>query len=135
MRTCGKAVFALLFFGSALTRAQTFDNLILPTVRVGAITRSTTRAELHRVFSRGAVSDAPIGLHKQTMEPGTVIFKGDPSRTLAILWNSEGHPQTAFICYERKTGPCRWHLPGGIGIGTTLRQIQAQNGKPFLMTS
>ena len=123
-----------LCFSAAILLAAQSDLLIVPGLRVGPVTRTSTEASLLRTLGKAAVKqDVDVG--EGMTEPGLVIYKGDPSRTLAVVWGDDqpAHPATIFICYGGTGKRCRWHTASGIGIGTTLRDLERRNGKPFEM--
>src|SRR5262249_44865910 len=41
------------------------------------------------------------------------------------------HPRIIFLCEFEK--PCRWRTSDGIGFGTSLKELERRNGKPFEM--
>jgi hypothetical protein len=77
-----------------------------------------------------------VGIGEGICEPGLVIYKDDPTLRLAVVWNNNkpAHPASVWICYEQLGEKCRWHTSTGIGFGTTLKDLERRNGKPFHMT-
>jgi hypothetical protein len=132
------ARFTLLLFNAiflyAQTNGPTADNLIVPGLRVGPISRTSTELSLLRSMGKVAAKDA-VGIGEGVCRPGLVIYKDDPTRRLALVWNKEApaHPAFVWICYEPEAR-CRWHTANGIGFGTTLKELELRNGKPFGMT-
>ena len=116
-----------LLVGSA--SAQKIDWLIVPGLRVGPITATTTRAELDALFGKENVSDGSFG-NGDVPEAATVVFGNDTSAALAVTWDRE-HASTIHICFATETGPCRWRTASGIRIGLPLMELQKLNGKPF----
>jgi hypothetical protein len=122
------ALLSLLF-------AREPDYLIVAGVRVGPVTRTSTEASLLKAFGKQAFR-ASINIGEGMTEPGLILYAEDPARRLAILWNDDkpvGHPATIFICYEAPDPPCRWRTSTGITLGTTLKDLERLNGKPFEM--
>src|SRR6266478_2209381 len=118
---------------SAQTKAPALDDLIVPGLRVGPVTRTSTEQSLLRSLGKTAIKeDVQIG--EGMTEPGLVIYKHDPTRRLAVVWNDDkpAHPATIFICYGEVDTPCRWHTASGIANGVTLKDIERRNGRPFL---
>ncbi|MGD1094423.1 MAG: hypothetical protein ABSB35_20835 [Bryobacteraceae bacterium] len=114
------------------------DWLVVPGLRVGPITASSTRADLRRLFSADAVRDEDIELDEGLLRPGTLVFKGAPAEELAIFWTgkeADAHPKEIFLCFGRRRGACRWQTPGGIRVGLRLKELEAMNEKPFTVTS
>ncbi len=113
------------------------DSLLVPGVRVGPVTAATTRADLERLFPNQPVQDDEIELEEGILQPATYINRGQPSRALAIVWDSKGpggHPKRIFICQGLRRGTCEWHTPDGISFGTRLNKLEAMNGKPFVVS-
>jgi len=106
---------------------------VAPKLRVGPVNAQTTRAELDRLFGKDFVKDGDVGVGEGETEPGTIVNGDDPSRALAILWRKplSRVPSTVRICYELRQGPCRWQATSGITYGTTLKELERLNGRPF----
>lgn len=109
------------------------DHLIVPGARVGPITANTLRADLPRLFPPEAIEDDQIELDEGMLQAATLIYRKDPSRTLAISWK-DVHPKEVFICFGRRRGPCQWEAQGGIHIGTRLNELEHMNGHPFTIS-
>ena len=63
-------------------------------------------------------------------EPGTVVFPKDPQRTIEIRWKDPGKKTLpAFIQIEGDTS--RWKTVHNISLGTTLKELERLNGRPF----
>jgi hypothetical protein len=120
-------------FAQAKTAAN--DWVIVPGVRIGPITGETTRADLQRLFGAANVKDAPVYVGEGFEEPGTIVLSSDPTRSLAVLWSAGGTSrvvESVYICrMVRKR--CRWHTSEGISMGTDLKTLEKQNGRPFRM--
>jgi hypothetical protein len=114
------------------------DWLVVPGVRIGPITASTTRSDLQRLFPAGAVRDDDIELDEGLVKPGTFVFRGTSAEELAIFWTgkeADAHPKEVFLCFGRRKGPCRWQSDGGIRVGMRLTELETMNGKPFMVAS
>ena len=122
--------------GFAQTKASANDWLIVPGVRVGPITASTTVTDLRRIFGASNVKDEPIYLGEGFEEPGTVIYSPDKARSVAILWHDPADkrgPNRIYLC-RGVVKNCRWHTAGGITMGTNLRLLKKLNGRSLLMS-
>jgi len=117
----------VLLVGTAA--AQRIDWLIVPGLRVGPITASTTRAELDTLFGKENVRDGGFD-SSDLPEAATVVFGNDTSAALAVTWDKE-HASNIHICSGTESGPCRWRTASGIRIGLPLMELQKLNGKPF----
>jgi hypothetical protein len=113
------------------------DWTIVPGVRVGAITIDTLPGDLRRLFPKEALEEEEIELDEGMLQPGTFVYRKNPSEALAIVWKGKGpqaHPKEIFVCYGRRRGPCRWQVSGGIKIGTRMAELEAMNGRPFTVS-
>ena len=127
--------FILLATATVAALAAPTDDLIVPGLRVGPVTRTSTEAALRQSLGKDAVKgDIEIG--EGSTEPGLILFNNDPTRRLAVLWNEEkpAHPGAVVICYGEVEKPCKWHTASGITRGTTLKDLERRNGKPFKLT-
>ena len=114
---------------AAPAAAQKNDWLIVPGQRVGPITAATTRADLDAIFGKENVQERNLDGNDG---PGaaTVVYSSDPSAALAMTWDRE-RPASIRVCFGTQAGPCRWRTSSGIHIGTTIRELNALNGKSF----
>jgi hypothetical protein len=119
---------ALAFVAAALC-AQDFT--VVPGERVGPITAHTTRSDLAKSFPAGAVADDEIELDEGMLQSATLVYRGDPSQTLAISWTAAGTPKQVFVCWGLRRGACRWETPNGIRFGTRLSELETLNGGAF----
>jgi hypothetical protein len=119
----------------AATALSAHDYVIVPGVRIGPIMPSSTESELRRVFGMAAVK-AEVEIGEGFTEPGLKIYKDDPARALAVLWNNDTppHPKTVLICQDVLDGRCRWRTADDIGKRTTLSDLERRNGRPFVLT-
>jgi hypothetical protein len=126
----------VLLLAWALGYGQTNDWVIVPGVRVGPLTASSGRADLERIFGAAPMVDRAIDMGDDSARPGTVVYPNDPSATLAIVWRDETRrlPEQVLVCYGLARGAaCRWRTASGIGINTSLRELENANGRPFLL--
>jgi len=116
----------------ALLLSQTRDDLIVPGERIGPVTRTSTERSLLQTLGSSAVR-AQIDIGEGMTEPGLIIYKDDPARRLEVVWSDQEprHPVTIFICRDIVEARCQWHTARGIGFGTTLKDLERRNGKPF----
>ncbi len=108
------------------------DWLVVPGERVGPIRASTTKSELVAMFGADAVRDAEINLGEGDHAPGTLIYPNDQTRSLAIVWES-GYVKVCYGLDWYGKKKCRWKTEQGISIGTTLKDLEKLNGRPFKM--
>jgi hypothetical protein len=110
------------------------DRLIVPGIRVGPVTRTSTEQSLRRALGNRAVKEK-IDVGEGVDEPGLVLYPNDPTRRLEITWNKDQppHPELVFICRSEHEVACKWRTAQGIGMGTSLRELEKLNGRPFEM--
>jgi hypothetical protein len=111
------------------------DDLIIPGLRVGPITRASTEQTLPRSLGTAA-THAEIGIGEGFTQPGLIIYKNDPARRLGVTFNDDTppHPAIVFICYEEFRTPCRWRPRSGVHWGLSLKDLERLNGAPFQIT-
>jgi hypothetical protein len=132
-------IAAALLWGPMLAqiRPPANDWTIVPGLRVGPIEAGTVRTDLQYFFPREAVVDDEIELDEGMLQAATLIYKDDPSQSLAISWDAKGpqaHPKQIFVCHGLRRGECRWQTAGGIQFGTSLTQLESLNGGPFTLS-
>lgn len=134
---CRAACFALAallgFFGAAATATEEpiSATFIVPGVRVGPVTSATSEADLRAIHGAAEVQATEIPVGEGMTEPGTVLFPGDPRRTLEIIWRDASRTRAREIRI-RNEGTV-WRTKEGLTIGTTLREIERQNGGAFVL--
>jgi hypothetical protein len=127
-------VLATMAFLSVPVGFSAADDLIVPGLRVGPVSRASTENSLLQSLGPDAVKEE-VNIGEGMTQPGLVIYKNDPRRRLDVVWNNESpaHPQSVFICPDMPAAPCRWHTSSGIGVGVTLKELESRNGKLFQM--
>lgn len=124
---CCFLISALSVSGSPQSSYQ-----IIPRVRVGAITRTTSESELKRIYGRRNVQSTRVSIGEGEYEPGTVIYPHDAARRIEIIWKDAGrkrYPQRIQLTGERSI----WKTREGISLGTRLKELERINGKPFTL--
>lgn len=101
------------------------DRIIEPGVRVGPITRDTSRADLAAQFGEEALEDGDIPVGEGFTEFGTRANLG-PAESFSVIWVDESRDRPATV----KDFGSDWQTPEGIGIGTTFAELEAILG-PF----
>lgn len=122
MRLVSLMLFAILVQG---------QDLIVPGVGVGPVTRDSTEASLLAALGPDAVV-ADIDVGEGMFEQGLILYPQDPLHILAVTWNGQGQVRYVDICYGAKRGDrCAWHTREGVTLGTTLRELVRRNGREF----
>ncbi|QHV94158.1 hypothetical protein [Spirosoma endbachense] len=119
------------------------DFLIVPGKQVGPIRPSTSEADLLRLLGPSVVTvgDTLYGAEGEEFL-GTTLYKGTADEVQIIYTDNEKRtqPQTVLIRPKRfndegfpipNVAPTRWITASGLRIGTTLKELEKQNGKPF----
>lgn len=97
----------------------------------GRVGPGTTRVELAAEFP-GAVTDTTIQMGEGETAPGTVVHAADPVRRIEVVWQDSGRTRPWRIQVSGDSS--RWTVAPGIGLGTSLAQLEELNGGPFQLT-
>lgn len=62
---------------------------------------------------------------------GTILFPDDPERLLEIQWKDTVGRSGPLVVFASGR---RWMIAPGLGIGTTLQEIERMNGRPFRLS-
>lgn len=103
--------------------------LILLSGEKGVIGAHTTRQVLVRTFGAANVIDKDIDVGEGETEPGTVLFPKDPQRLIEILWKDAG--KTTPASGQIEGSKSRWRAAHNISLGTSLKELERLNGRPF----
>ncbi len=125
----------LFFLGPIVGFSQYMPDpwLIIASSEKGAINGHTTRADLVRAYGKANVIDQDVDVGEGETEPGTIVFPKDPKRSIEILWKDpDKKTQPAAAQIEGKAS--LWKGPHGVSLGTSLKQLEQFNGRPFQLT-
>jgi len=106
------------------------SRLIVPGVKAGAITPEMTETELRVLFGEENVQPSDVDVGEGRTEHGTVIYPDEPARKMEILWKDaeeKRFPKRLIWTGDRT----EWKTAEGISLGTTLKELERVNGKPF----
>lgn len=109
------------------------DWTIVPSVRAGPITSSTTEEELVRLYGADNVVETVIQSGMIEPEPVMVIFPDQPKKTAVIHWRYSPKGKVPAMIEIDNEGSL-WKTAEGITVGTSLQTIQRINGKPVVLT-
>ena len=104
------------------------DWLIVPGVRVGAITRDTSESDLKKTYGESEVVAADIDVGEGQTQAGTILFPQQNAKALTLFWTDETRMHVAQV--RISTEGTNWRTDKGITIGTPLRAIEKLNGRP-----
>lgn len=105
------------------------DFLIVPGERIGLVTVRSTEARLREAYGPRNVQIRSISLGEGEEREGLVVFPDQPNE-LEIVLNvaaDTGHPH--FVRISREDSD--WHTAEGVRVGSSLKELQEANGKPF----
>jgi len=100
------------------------DTLIIPGERVGPITRNTSYQDLVEQFGAERLQDEAVDVGEGTTAPGTQVNLG-PDRSFQVIWADENRAQPLEV---RNLGAA-WKTPEGIGMGTSLVELETHLGE------
>jgi len=95
----------------------------------GPFGRDTSHAALIAVFGAENVVYKRIDAPQGSTGMATIVFEKDRSRRLMIEWFDE--KKLARPIYISIDSASRWIAPLGIRIGTSIEEVERQNGRPF----
>lgn len=99
----------------------------------GAITRTTTEAELIRHYGAKNVTRDVMNVGEGQTQPATILFPNDPERKIAISWkNEEGRQNPVRVQIDGDSS--KWHTFGNVTLGTSLKELERLNEGPFVLS-
>lgn len=113
--------------GSGLP-SEALDRVVVPGERVGMITGSTSEEALRELLDDQQVVRSEIEVGEGFCYPGTVLFPDSPDR-VEVTWQDEGRLLPAIVRID--VPGAAWRTQEGIGIGSSLGELEAANGGPF----
>src|SRR5688572_22592785 len=66
------------------------------------------------------------------MVPGTIIYPDSPARRIEILWADQGQRKRP-VQFKIKGRSTVWKTEKGITLGTTLKEVERLNDRPFIL--
>ncbi|MFG1202052.1 hypothetical protein V5F29_06630 [Xanthobacter aminoxidans] len=103
-----------------------------PFACTGPFAADTDEAALIRTFGRANVVFRSVPAAEGEMVKASVLFPDDPARRVEIIWLDEKKRRRPGDVIVYNPGP--WRTAEGIGIGATLAEVEAANGKPFTLS-
>ena len=105
---------------------------ILPGRSAGPVTPASSEADLKQQLGPTAVRSTRIELGEGETTPGAVLFPDDSLRRAEIIWHdtvSRSRPARLILRGSRS----EWKVGQGISLGTSLRELERLNGRPFTL--
>jgi hypothetical protein len=124
--------FSACFVFAAALPLVAADNWLLTLGADSAITASTSEQDLIRRYGSQNVQDKSVDTGEGDIEPVTILYPNDLKRKLTIQWKDPGTRQNpSFLTITGRTS--LWHSVHAISLGTSLKQIELINNKPFVL--
>ena len=105
---------------------------IVPGRDAGPVTATSSEGDLIMHYGSAAVKATRIELGEGETTPGTVLFPDDSSRRAEIVWQdttSRSRPARLILRGRRS----EWKVGPGISLGTSLKELERINGRPFTL--
>jgi len=98
----------------------------------GPLTPEGSEVELRERYGPTAVDSARIELGEGETTPGTVLYPGDSLRRAEIVWqDTVSRRRPARVIFRGSQS--KWQVSRGISLGTTLKDLEHLNGRPFVL--
>jgi hypothetical protein len=99
--------------------------------RAGPIASATSEADLRQRYG-SSVETTRIQLGEGETAPGTVLYSGDSLRRAEIIWQDTLNRRKPARLILRGSGS-EWQVDGRISLGTSLKDLERFNGRPFTL--
>jgi len=112
--------------------AASVDWTIVPGVRVGPITATTSEKDLIKLYGAKNISHQEIDLGEGVTASGTVLFAKNPEKRIKIVWrdqNSRSQTKSVFLSGAKS----KWKTDDGVSLGMSLKTLEKMNGRPFVL--
>ena len=103
------------------------DRLLIPGQRIGPVTADTPEIELKEQLGAEVETGRAISIGEGFCVAGTLLFPGSPD-AVEVAWSDSTRSRPAFA--RIRSPGARWTTPGGVHIGTTLKELEEINGEP-----
>jgi hypothetical protein len=108
------------------------DWLVNPRSGSGPLTPEGSEVELRERYGPTAVDSARIELGEGETTPGTVVYPSDSLRRAEIVWkDTSGRRRPARVILRGSQS--KWQVGLGISLGTSLKELEHLNGRPFVL--
>jgi len=116
--------------GPIMGRMAVEDWRVEPRVRIGALNRYGSALDIAKAYGSLNLRDSSVTIGEGVAKDGTIVYPEDPQRRFEIVWADPGArraPHRVILRGERT----RWMLPKDVSLGTSLRELEEKNGRPF----
>ena len=97
----------------------------------GPFAREATHASIVKAFGKDNVTSQKVGIGEGEMERATVVFPRDKTRRVEIFWSDL--KKRSGISVIRAGFESTWRTAQGVSMKMPLADVEAINGKPFLL--
>lgn len=108
---------------------QSSDFLITPGKSIGEIGRDSTYESLVKTYGEGNVLKTKLYVGEGMEKEGVTVFPDDKTTMVEILWWDEDPAVVQMIRIQGENS--KWHTPQGVTLGTTVKELEKLNEKPF----
>jgi hypothetical protein len=98
----------------------------------GPFARNSSHARLVQTFGQQNVREGNIHLGEGESSPGSIIYPNDPQIKIEITWKDTVKFEKINWLYIRKNS--KWRLVNGMKIGSSLKDVERLNGRPFKLS-
>ena len=104
------------------------DRNIIPNESVGLITSSTTKSALNKLYDKENIRETVVFSYEGFDIKGTEVIFDNTADNITIEWN-DGNLTPKIIRIKNLNS--NWKTKEGVGIGSTIKEVEKANGKPF----
>lgn len=126
-----RALAVLVLAAACGSQHEAGDRTIVPGVRVGPVTRTTTLTDLRRIYGAANVRAEPIDAGEGETAPGATVFPDDSLRQVQVAFRDSSGTAPRFVVIRGDSS--LWHTDRGVTLGTRLARLTALNGRPFML--
>ena len=96
-----------------------------PGKRFGSIGPASSEAQVREQYGHTSTRPADVHIGEGFCAPGLRVFPGEP-REFEVAWSDASRARPAFV----RTAGSEWRTPAGVGVGSTLTDLERMNGGP-----
>ena len=115
----------------SINKNDSLNRICIPGTSVGAISATTSEFDLIRIYGKENVKRINIEVGEGSFKKGTILFSNKPDE-LKILWKDTVNFLNPLHIYV-KAKNTNWKTNTGITTGTSLKQLELINTKPFIL--
>lgn len=114
---------------ATVAKAEASDFLIVPDKGFGAITADSTEESLKKAFGADQVKREKMYVGDGQEWNGIAVFPSQPEKRVEVFWFEEDPSRVQLIQISGQKS--LWKTAQGVTLGTTLKELEKLNGKPF----